>query len=120
MKSQKIAAAVVLSVILAASGAGCSSASEEEFPMQGRYLRAGENHLILPEDGGAIVMHTEDASLFDAVETGDKIEVATCGYILESYPSSTTVYGCTLLEEGSAEDLPPSEMEILSSMGWLD
>ena len=119
---KKVFSAILGAALLCAALAGCSSdpsVPEESFPMTGRYLRPGESHLIIPENGGATVMNngTDDTSIFDGLDTGDKIEVV-CDYILESYPASTTIYSCKLLEDGSPEDLPQDEIDTLAEMGW--
>ena len=113
----------ILPVILAAAlsaaifvTAGC--ADEPEMTLVGRYYPALDSHLILTETNDAVVMSSEDETVFDDLTIGDKIEVS-CDMILTTYPGSTTISSLRLLEDGDADDLPEDALASLLEMGWI-
>lgn len=96
--------------------AGC--ASEPEMTLVGRYYPVRDSHLILTETNDAIVMSSEDKTIFDNLTIGDQIEV-DCDMILTTYPGSTTISSLKLLEDGDAEDLPEQALTALFELDWI-
>lgn len=114
---------VVLGSVLLMVCFGCSDPNEAKrvrYEMEGRLLKSGsDSQLILSGNTGAVSMgnQTGDEEIFDDLSSGDFIRV-TISEIAESYPGRTTVYDLELIEEGTVEDLPQDELEVLNEMGW--
>lgn len=119
MKRSVLAALAALCALLL--WAGC--AQEEPRPsMTGLCLAAeGGSYLILTEEGEPIVMSNQSGreDLFQGLGSGDRIEVVTDGAVQETYPAQVGVYSCTLLEEGSPEDLPQEVLDALAELDWI-
>jgi len=89
--------------------------------MTGRCLVSSSGaYLIVNEYGSPTVMHnqTNNAFLFEALQTGDKIKI-THDEINLSYPGQTGVYSCKVLENGSIEDIPENALASLIEMNWV-
>ena len=93
----------------------------------GRYIRGTENfHLILIEEGysGPIspcTMYntTGNDSIFDSLQTGDKIRITCDGY-RETYPLQTDIYSLKKLENGNINDIPKEHIQFLTENGWME
>ncbi len=119
MKHSKRILSAALAAVFAAAllvTAGCTA--EPEMTLTGRYYPVRDSHLILTENNDAIVMSSEDSTVFDNLTIGDQIEVS-CDMILTTYPGSTTLSSLKLLEDGSAEDLPEKALASLLEMNWI-
>jgi len=86
----------------------------------GIIIKSGSNYLLYDEYGGLIVMNNAsgDDNLFDGLETGFKAEIQRSSETLETFPEQARVYHVTVLEEGSAADLPEEAVNSLLSLGW--
>lgn len=76
----------------------------------GKYL------IILDNSPISMNARRDNGSLFDGLETGDKLLIVHDG-IAESYPGRTGVYLCLKVGEGG--EIPKSIIEELREMGWL-
>lgn len=113
---KRIVIYILLSFLLVILG-GCTT--ENKSKVVGWYLKSGESHLIIDENGGPIVMGnaSKKEDIFEGFENGDKIEI-TCGPIRESYPGGTEVYSCKRIQAGDIDNIPKDTLDNLKQMGW--
>lgn len=106
------AVAVIGMCVMTAKGYGIT---------QGKYLvTATGSHLLIDENNSPIEMNNQsDKDIFAGLSSGDEILVLHDG-IQESYPAGTGVYYCKKLNDGKPEDIPPSVIESLTELGWLE
>ena len=116
---KKIMLSALLGILLLA---GCTQ-QEERVSMQGLCFVEENGTVLLIEEEyhEPIVLSNQSGQeeLFAGLSCGDRIEVLTDGMIRETYPAQMDAYGCTLLEEGTLEDLPRETLDTLASMDWL-
>lgn len=89
-------------------------------PMIGIYLKStNENNIIISEDAGPILMYnkTNKENIFDTLKSGDKIKI-TYDSIMETYPGTTQIYSCKLIEKGNLDNIQKDTLEKLQEMGW--
>lgn len=89
-------------------------------PMIGIYLKStNENNIIISEDAGPILMYnkTNKENIFDTLKSGDKIKI-TYDSIMETYPGTTNIYSCNLIEKGNLDNIPKETLEKLKNIGW--
>jgi hypothetical protein len=115
---------LILCALLAISLASCADSREnveaaEHWTISGRYCEsANGTSLLLSEMEGAICITPADTGdLFSDLENGDKIEISVDS-VEETYPAQATVYSCTLIEKGTAEDLDAEVIQNLEALGW--
>lgn len=76
----------------------------------GRYM------IIIDNSPIAMSIRSGDGTLFDGVETGDKLLIVHDG-IAESYPGRTGVYFCMKLNKGN--EIPEEIIFELQELGWI-
>lgn len=78
------------------------------------------SYLLISENMGAVVLNPDnnDSSIFDGLTAGDVVRVNR-GYILESYPSQTTLYDIEKITDGELSDIPEDTLKQLEELGWL-
>ena len=88
---------------------------------QGKCLiTATGSYMLIDENNSPIEMNNQsDKDIFAGLSSGDEIIVLHDG-IQESYPAGTGVYYCKKLNDGKPEDIPPSVIESLTELGWLE
>ena len=118
---------LLLAVFLILALTACNESSEQQPTLTGRFIAGVANtHILVVDDehlGGVspISMHNSSGieTLFENLQTGDKIEVSYSGEIALSFPGQMTVYGYKLLERGNIEDIPQEIYNLLAEMGWI-
>lgn len=89
--------------------------------LTGRYLKStSDTHIIIDESTSPIVMENRSSkeNIFEALQTGDKIEIICNAEIRETYPASTEVYSCKLIERGTIDNINNDVLSNLVEMGW--
>lgn len=122
MKKKMLIAAGVVLVLAAAVLVLLWQAADRGYGSSvGRCVVTRSGDYLLIDDTGPITMsdRSEGKDLFEGLRTGDKILILHDG-ICESYPGQTGVYGCTLLERGTLEDVPAQILMDLGAMGWIE
>ena len=93
---------------------------------RGYYVRAdsGSSFIVLGEngEGGLVMLHTEDETMFSELMNGDVIIAATDKDMDASFPGVTGVYQCVRIEinRGDREFLSEAqeELEELAELGY--
>lgn len=88
---------------------------------QGKCLiTATGSYMLIDENNSPIEMNNRsEKDIFAGLSSGDEILVLHDG-IQESYPAGTGVYYCKKLNDGTPKDIPPSVIERLTELGWLE
>ena len=86
----------------------------------GVYLESKDGPAILISERTPIAMSSNhNGDMFSELEKGDKIVVIHNG-IMESYPAKTHVYAVFKINDGVTGTIPPSVIEELMDLGWID
>lgn len=86
----------------------------------GVYLETKDGTAILISERTPIVMSSNhNGDMFSELEKGDKILVIHDG-IMESYPAKTQAYAVFEINDGVTGAIPPSVIEELLELGWMD
>ena len=86
----------------------------------GVYLEAKDGSANLISKRTPIVMSSNhNGDMFYGLEKGDRILVIHSG-IIETYPSKTHVYAVFKITDGVTGAIPPSVIEELLELGWID
>ena len=103
--------AIICTGVLIGKGYGVSN---------GIYLEAKDGSSIIVCQRTPIIMSNRtNRDLFDNLETGNKIFIIHDG-IAESYPARTGVYAIFKSINGTTGSIPPSVIEELIGLGWID
>lgn len=87
---------------------------------EGVYLESKDGSAIIVCERTPIKMSNRtNRDLFDTLEIGDKILVVHDG-IAESYPARTGAYAVFKINDGVTGAIPPSVIEELIELGWID
>lgn len=87
---------------------------------EGIYLESKDGSSIIVCKRTPIVMSNRtNRDLFDNLEIGDKILIIHDG-IAESYPARTGAYAVFKRSDGITGAIPPSVIEELIELGWID
>lgn len=87
---------------------------------EGVYLESKDGSAIIVCERTPIKMSNRtNRDLFDSLEIGDKILVIHDG-IAESYPARTGAYAIFKINDGVTGAIPPSVIEELMELGWID
>lgn len=87
---------------------------------EGVYLESKDGSAIIICERTPIIMSNRtNRDLFDTLEIGDKILVVHDG-IAESYPAGTGAYAIFKINDGVTGAIPPSVIEELIELGWID
>ena len=87
---------------------------------EGIYLESKDGSSIIVCKRTPIVMSNRtNRNLFDNLEIGDKILIIHDG-IAESYPAGTGAYAVFKRNDGVTGEIPPSVIEELIELGWID
>lgn len=86
----------------------------------GTYLVSKDGAAILICERTPIVMSNRtEHDLYANLSIGDKILVIHDG-IATSYPAQTSAYAIFKVNSGSAKEIPPSVIEELVELGWIE
>ena len=104
--------------------AACNQLRRTQPTLTGRYIAGNYSHILVVDfEHGAspIIMGNRSGNdtLFENLQTGDKIQVSFSGQVILSNPGRMWVYGYELLERGSIEDIPPQVYSWLMRMGHI-
>lgn len=87
---------------------------------EGLYLESKDGSAIIVCERTPIIMSNRtNRDLFDTLEIGDKILIIHDG-IAESYPARTGAYAIFKINNGVTGAIPPSVIEELIELGWID
>lgn len=87
---------------------------------EGVYLESKDGSAIIVCERTPIIMSNRtNRDLFDTLKIGDKILVIHDG-IAESYPARTGAYAIFKINDGVTGAIPPSVIEELIELGWID
>lgn len=85
-----------------------------------RYLRTQDgSHIFIDGRGSPTIMTSPRQTLFDGLETGDRVLVVCGAGTADVYPGRNVARWCLRLGGGGAEDLPLDTLSQLSELGWL-
>lgn len=117
-KRLKIVIGIVFAVFLLVGGSVLWMAKNSIGISTGTCLSTETGKYLIILDNSPISMNERsgNGTLFDGLETGDKLLIVHDG-IAESYPGRTGVYLC--LKVGEGEEIPESITTELREMGWL-
>ena len=87
----------------------------------GVYLKSNDGTAILIYDEGTPIAMSSNRNgdMFSELKKGDKILVIHSG-IMETYPAKTHVYAVFKINDGVVGAIPPSVIEELLELGWID
>ena len=87
---------------------------------EGIYLEAKNGSSIIVCQSTPIIMsNPTNRDLFENIDAGDKILIIHDG-IAESYPARTGAYAVFKRNDGVTGAIPPSVIEELIALGWID
>jgi hypothetical protein len=91
----------------------------ELYTITGRYCisTTGRNILLSKDNGAICITPANNDKLFSDLEIGDEIEISI-NDVAETYPAQASVYDCTLIQKGTANDLDYDEIQDLINLGW--
>ena len=78
-------------------------------------------YMMVDKKGTPIVMDNQSGieSLFDGLNSGDMIMVASPYMVETSYPGKTSVFMCIRIAKGSLADVPEVTLSELHEMGYI-
>ena len=128
-KVMKIAVIIIISIIILLALSTLLIwliFGSDKAPMMGYFVVSQndlgeERYLIIHSDNGATIMsnRTDDETLFDNFQTGDRVIIKHGSSILLSDPSQTGVYGIMRIRRGSINNLPQKAYDKYKAMGWI-
>ena len=112
-------ATIIVLTILAITGVGIMI-NRGYGASTGVYIESKDGVAILIRKKTPIVLSSmHNGDMFNGVDVGEKILVIHDG-IAESYPAKTRAYAVFKIKDGVTDPLPPSVINELIELGWLD
>lgn len=112
-------ATIMVIIILAITGVGIMI-NRGYGASTGVYIESKDGVAILIRKKTPIVLSSmHNGDMFNGVDVGEKILVIHDG-IAESYPAKTRAYAVFKIKDGVTGPLPPSVINELIELGWLD
>ena len=122
MKKKKCLMPVVIILVVLVLGITCLGVliSKGYGISEGVYLETKDGSAVIVCERTPIVMSNKtNRDLFDNLEIGDKILIINDG-IAESLPAGTGVYAVLKVNDGVTGVIPPSVIEEMIYLGWID